>query len=78
MRVCLHDYISRDHLIGLRYGRMMLDDAAIILSAYASLMPDDALTIHLVEEIIIALGMFELVGEEFHRIDRAHLHENAA
>ena len=52
--------------------------AAIILSACAALLPDDDLTIHLVEEIIIALGMFELVGEEFHRVDRAHLHENTA
>ena len=56
----------------------MLDDAAIILSAITSFRPDDALTIHLVEEIIIALGMFELIGEEFHRVDRAHLHENTA
>ena len=62
----------------LRSGRMMLDDAAIILSAITSFRPDDALTIHLVEEIIIALGMFELIGEEFHRVDRAHLHENTA
>src|SRR5690606_36907339 len=36
-----------------------------------------ALLVHRREEVLVGLGILHLVEEEFHRIDRAHLHEDA-
>src|SRR3954469_15400005 len=37
-----------------------------------------ALLIHRGEEVLVGLGVLHLVEQELHRVDRAHLHENAA
>src|SRR5690606_11704636 len=36
-----------------------------------------ALLVHRREEVLVGLGILHLVEEEFHRVDRAHLHEDA-
>src|SRR3546814_10135290 len=38
---------------------------------------DAGLLVHAVEEILVGLRILDLVEQEFHRVDRAHLHEAA-
>src|SRR5258706_6773594 len=37
-----------------------------------------SLLVHRGEEILVGLRIFHLVEQELHRVDRAHLHEDAA
>ena len=40
--------------------------------------PQGNLLVHIGEEVLVGLRILHLVEEEFHRVDRAHLHENSA
>src|SRR3546814_1574954 len=40
--------------------------------------PPGPLLVHRVEEILVGLGILHLVEQEFHGVDRAHLHQDAA
>src|SRR5438270_2734682 len=54
--------------------------AGVKISAKLSIPPTmrGALLVHRSEEVLVRLGVLHLVEQELHRIDRAHLHEDAA